>query len=503
MHSSPPPAFPRLTGGLDIDVAVIGGGIAGVCSAWEIARTGRSVAVLEANRLLSGVTGHTTAKLTSQHTLIYDRIRSSLGGQAARLYAQAQQDALRHVRDTVSELAIDCDLETRPAYTYSGDLVEIQAEVAAAAEAGLPAAFVTETGLPFPVRAAIRVEDQAQFHPLRYLHALTNDLLHRGGQIFEGARVTELEPGTPCRLSTESGAVVRAGSVVVATHFPIFDKVSLVARLVPRRELVVAAPIPSSADPAGMYITQQDNTRSVRTAPYRDGQRLLIVTGEIYRPGAAGVSQRLTRLAEWTRKHFGVSELAFRWSAQDNETADGIPYVGRFPGLGDNVFVVAGFGGWGMSNGVAAGRMIAAELERQPMPWAGIFDPSRVHLRAEGGDVFRNAVAVTRHFIGDRVRVRRAEVISDIEPGTGQVLQIEGDRVAIYRDREGVAHAVSAVCTHLGCLVGFNDAESTWDCPCHGSRYGVDGRVISGPAVEPLAPHELPQDFMAGRISEA
>lgn len=503
MHSSPAPSYPRLTDGLDIDVAVIGGGIAGICCAWEIARSGRSVAVLEARGVLSGVTGHTTAKLTAQHTLVYDRIRSSLGGQAARLYAQAQQDAIRHVRDNVAALSIDCDLETLPAYTYSNDIVEIQAEVAAATEAGLPATFVTETGLPFRVRSAIRVEDQAQFHPLRYLRGLTDDLVNLGGQIYEDVRVTDLEPGTPCLLTTESGWVLRAGSVVVATHYPIFDRVSLVARLVPRRELVVAAPIPHDLDPQGMYITRQDNTRSVRTAPYRDGQRLLIITGEVHRPGAGGVEERFTRLADWANQHFGVRELAYRWSAQDNETADDVPYVGRFPGMGDNVFVVAGFGGWGMSNGVAAGRMIAAELGNDPMPWAGIFDPSRVHLRAEGGDLFKNAVTVTKHFVGDRVHVKRAEVLSDIEPGTGQVLQIDGDRVAIYRDTEGVAHAVSAVCTHLGCLVGYNDAESTWDCPCHGSRYDIHGRVISGPTVKPLAPHELPQDFMAGRISEA
>ncbi len=496
VQTSPAQPFPVLSQNSVVDAVVIGAGIAGVSCARELARTGRSVMLLEARRVLQGVTGNTTAKVTSLHTLIYARLANSLGPQAARDYARAQQDALGHVRATADELGIDCELERLPAYTYSADADEIRAEVAAANAAGLPASLVTTTGLPFPVGAAIRLEDQAQFHPVRYLRGLIDDLLRQGGQVFEDTCAVKLQPGSPARVTIESGVVVETGAVVIATHFPFYDKVGLVARLTPRRELVVAAPIPQELDPQGMYITREQGLRSVRTAPYSGKERLLIVTGEPYRPGAPGVRERFDRLIEWARTHFGIGEPTHRWSAQDNDTTDGVPYIGR---IAENIYVATGFGGWGMTNGVAAGRIVAGEVDGVPMPWAGLFDPGRVHLKAEAGELLRNAAAVTKHFVGDRMRAKRE---AEIAPGLGDVVRIDGAPVAVYRDLEGTPHAVSAVCSHLGCLVGFNDAESTWDCPCHGSRFDINGYVLQGPAVEPLEPRPLPQDWMAGRIPE-
>jgi len=280
MASTSETSYPSLVDDVSVDVAVVGAGIAGICTAWELTRAGYSVALLESDRIVAGVTGHTTAKLSSLHSLIYTKIRRSFGFEAARLYAASQQGAVEHVADVVGELGIDCDLERLPgfAYTESADqLDQLRAEVEAAAQAGLPASFVTDTGLPFSVVGAVRVEDQAQFHPRRYLLALAEDATRRGGRIFEGCRAVRLVEGQPCRVTTESGSTVTAASVVVATHYPVFDRALLFARLAPHRELVVAAAISPDRDPAGIYITPEQNTRSVRTAPYRDGQRLLIV----------------------------------------------------------------------------------------------------------------------------------------------------------------------------------------------------------------------------------
>src|SRR5215208_123449 len=256
-------SYPALTGDLEVDVAVVGAGIAGMCTAWEVARTGRSVAVVEADRIVAGTTGYTTAKVTAQHTMIYAHLRSALGAETARLYAQSQQDAVEHLVATVAELGIDCDLERSSAYTYvtSPDQVQqVRAEVDAAEQAGLPASGVTETRLPFRIAAAIRVDDQAQFHPRRYLLALAEDLTSRGGQIFERTRVVDLDEGEPCRVTTENDATVTARDVVVATHYPVFDRALLFSRLTPNREVVVAAPIDAGQDPAGMYITQEENS---------------------------------------------------------------------------------------------------------------------------------------------------------------------------------------------------------------------------------------------------
>jgi glycine/D-amino acid oxidase-like deaminating enzyme/nitrite reductase/ring-hydroxylating ferredoxin subunit len=495
MDSTRSTSYPALSGDVEVDVAVVGGGIAGLCTAWELAGTGRSVAVFEADRIAAGVTGYTTAKLSAQHTLIYAHLRSSFDAETARLYAQSQTAAIEYVAAIVEQLGVPCDLERLPAYTYvtAPDQVEqIEDEARAAAEAGLAASVVTDTGLPFPVAAAIRVENQAQFHPRRYLLALADDLLRRGGRIYERTRVTDLDEGKPCRLETETGAIVSAREVVVATHYPVFDRAMLFSRLAPRRELVVAAVIAADADPGGMYITQEHNTRSVRTAPYRDGRRLLVVTGETFKPGTPGVADRFDRLAEWTQDHFKVEALAYQWAAQDNDTTDRLPYVGRFHPGAEHVWVATGFGGWGMSNGVMAGRLLAALVGGRELPWARIYDPRRVHPVVEAGSFLRANVSVARHFVGDRIRLpSHVDSPAELAPGTGAVMRIGGERCAVYRDESGLVNAVSATCTHLGCLVAFNDAERTWDCPCHGSRFATDGAVLQGPATDALEHRDL------------
>lgn len=480
--------YPSLVDAAEVDVAVVGGGIAGICTAWELMRAGRSVAVLEAGRIATGVTGHTTAKLSSLHTLRYAWIRSSFGADAARMYRQSQQGAVEHVAAVADELGIDCELEEVPGFVYveSPERVdEVRAEVEAAAEAGLRASFVGDTGLPFPVAGAIRVERQAQFHPRKYLLGLAADLTSHGGHIYENTRVVGLDEGEPCRLSAENGGTVTARDVVVATHYPVFDRALLFARLEPHRELVVAAPIPLERDPGGIYITPEQNTRSVRTAPYGDGQRLLMITGEKFTPGSADVTERFERLLQWTSERFPGVQVEYRWATQDNATTDKVPYVGRFHLLARNAYVATGFGGWGMSGGVMSGQLLSGLITGQPPEWATLYDPRRLHPLREAVPLMKLQAKVGGHFVVDRLRTE-AESIADIAPGTGVVIKVGGTRCAVYRDEAHALHGVSATCTHLGCIVRFNDAERAWECPCHGSRFGIDGSVLQGPANRPL-----------------
>ncbi len=495
MTSTPVTAYPALTADIDVDVVVIGGGIAGLCTAWELTQAGRTVALLEADRIAASVTGYTTAKLSSLHTLIYSTIRDSAGADAARLYAQSQQQAVERVVDVAARLGIDCDLERVPGFTYvvaPDQIDQVRAEADAARQAGLNASFVTETGLPFPVAGAVRVEDQAQFHPRKYLLALAEDLTRAGGHVFERSRAVELDEGEPCRVTTEHGATVTARDVVVATHYPVFDRAMLFARLEPRRALVVAAMIPTNDDPHGVYITPELNTRSVRTAPHRDGQRLLIVTGEHFTPGTGEVTRHWETLLAWTREAFPRTEVAYRWATQDNSTTDQIPFVGRFHPGARHVYVATGFGGWGMSTGAMAGQLLAASITGNDLPWADLYDPRRLHPLREAVPMAKLQAKVARHFVGDRLRSSHADSATDITPGSGAVLRVAGERCAVYRDDSGALHAVSARCTHLGCIVHFNDAERAWECPCHGSRFAVDGSVIQGPANKPLERKELP-----------
>ncbi|GGK21772.1 iron-sulfur-binding protein [Streptomyces camponoticapitis] len=486
---------PALTKDLTVDVAVLGGGIAGLSTAWELAGTGRTVAVLEADRIAAGVTGYTTAKVSALHTLVYDRLRRTRDEESARLYAQSQQGAVERVAEIVATLGIDCDLERAPAYTYAvdpGAVPGLKAEREAAAAAGLAATYVERTDLPYEVSGAVRVDGQAQFHPRKYLLALADDLRARGGLIFERTRATGLSEGSPCRVTVESGHTVTAGDVVVATHFPVFDRALAFARLSPHRELVIAAPIAAGIAPTGMYITQEEGKRSVRTAPLDDDHRLLIVTGESFTPGTGDPHGGFRRLDTWMRARFPVGDTAYRWAAQDNETSDTVPLVGPFHAGSRHTYVATGFGGWGMSGGVMAGGLLAALIDGHEPPWAGLYDPRRWKSTVrEAPALLKQQVEVGRHFVGDRLRTTHVDSVAEIPPGSGAVVRVGGRRCAVYRDADGVARAVSARCTHLGCLVAFNDAETAWECPCHGSRFGVDGAVLQGPAVRPLEKRDV------------
>ncbi|MFH8439010.1 FAD-dependent oxidoreductase [Streptomyces sp. NPDC018007] len=497
MESAPFPSHPPLTEDIDVDVAVVGGGIAGLSTAWELARTGRRVVVLEADRLASGVTGHTTAKVSALHSLVYDRLRRTRGAEAARLYAASQRDAVERLAAIVDEVGVDCDLERVSAYSYAAgpDTREaVEAEARAAAEAGLDVSYVTRTELPFPVTGAVRLDGQAQFHPRKYLAALAEDLLERGGLVHEQTRVTRLSEGQPCRLTTEDGRRVTARDVVVATHYPVFDRALLFARLSPRRELVVAAPIAADEAPQGMYITEDEGKRSVRTAPLDDGRRLLIVTGESFTPGTGDPQEGFGRLDAWMHERFPVGPTAYRWAAQDNDPSDTVPLVGPFHVGARHTYVATGFGGWGMTGGVLAGRLLTALITGSgPRPaWAELYDPRRIAgVLREGSALLGQQVEVAKHFAGDRLRVTRVETVGAIPPGGGAVVRVGGRRCAVHRSQDGTVRAVSARCTHLGCLVSFNEAETTWECPCHGSRFGVDGAVLQGPATQPLEQVEV------------
>ncbi|UDY24984.1 FAD-dependent oxidoreductase [Nocardioides sp. Kera G14] len=488
VDSAPSPSHPPLAEDLTVDVAVIGAGIAGVCTAWELARTGKRVALLEADEVLTGTTGYTTAKVSALHTLRYAEIRRAFGAEGAATYATTQQGAIERVAEVVAELGIDCQFERVPAYTWvesEGQLAKIHSEVEAATEAGLPASFVTESDLPFPIAGAIRVEDQAQFHPRAYLLALLDDLRKHGGQVFEHTRIHGLEEGEPCRVVSESGHTVTAADVVVATHYPVFDRAMLFARLVPHRDLVIAAVIPEVQDPKGMYITPEQGIRSVRTAPYGEGERLLIVTGEGFTPGEGEVEPRYQALADWTSERFPGARLTYRWSAQDTSTPDGISYIGPFHLGARHTWVATGFGGWGMTNGVLAGQLLTALINGESPSHAGLYDPRRIHPLKEAVPMLKAQAKVAGHMVGDRLRSYVGSV-DDIAPGQGAVVRVDGERCAVYRDDAGQCHAVSATCTHLGCLVNFDDAERSWVCPCHGSRFATDGSVLHGPATKPL-----------------
>jgi glycine/D-amino acid oxidase-like deaminating enzyme/nitrite reductase/ring-hydroxylating ferredoxin subunit len=487
------PAYPTLTPGQRADVAVLGGGVAGVTTALMLARAGVDVVLLEARTVGSGVTGATTAKVTSAHGHCYAPLAKRISQDVARAYGGANQRALHWMADLVATEGIECDWRTRDAWTYTtdpGSESDIEAEAEAAAAAGLPATLEREVPLPYETVAAVRVAGQAECHARRYVLRLAELAVSAGARIFENTRATEVDAGSPCEVRTERGALT-ADRVVVATHYPILDRGLYFARLTPQRSYCVAARLEGPA-PEGMFYAIDSPSRSVRTTPLDDGGELLITGGEGHKTGTEpDTGGRYRALWDWTREHFEVEpRSAYRWSAQDPVAADGLPYAGPLVPHSERLFVITGLRKWGFTNGTAAAMDVTARLTGDELPFGELFNPSRVHARAALPSLVKENASVAAHFVGDRVANRRGVTKADDLPlGEGAVVSLDGRRVAAYRDGDGALHAVSPTCTHLGCEVRFNQAERSWDCPCHGSRYDVDGSVLEGPAVHPLRRH--------------
>ncbi len=493
IDTAPGDPFPPLRGDLSVDVAVLGAGIAGITAAVLLKRAGKRVAVIEAGRVLRGVTGYTTAKVTSNHNLIYADLVQKFGEEGARIYAESNQAAIERIARFVEEEGIDCDFERKSNYTYTeseNDLRSIKEEVRVAERLGLPAHFVYNTRLPFPIAGGIRFDNQAQFHPRKYLLHLAGAVPGEGSHVFEQTRAFDVEEGRPCRVITDRG-VVSAEDVIVATHYPILDRGAFFAKVHPKREYVVCARIDPAQDPEGMFITAGFPTRSIRTAPHAGGL-LLIVGGEKHRPGEEPETEERYRiLEEYTRSRFGVESFEYRWSTQDNYPVDRVPYIGKLRRGFDHLWVATGFGAWGMTNGTLSGMLLSDLILGTENPWAELYDANRVKPAASARKFIQENANVARHWFGDRLAEPDAESLRELAPGEGALVEIDGEKIAAYRDDQGTLHALSPVCTHMGCIVQWNRAERSWDCPCHGSRFSAEGSVIHGPAVEDLERKEL------------
>ncbi|MBA3264248.1 MAG: FAD-dependent oxidoreductase [Thermoleophilaceae bacterium] len=482
---------PPLGGDVHADVCVVGAGITGLSAAFEFARAGAGVVVLEGRFIGAGATGYTTAKLSSLHGLTYAKLERTLGEDAARVYGQANQRGVERAFELAGEIGIDCDLRRKPNLTYCESPDErdrIEAEVAAARRAGLPAALVEAADLPFPIAAAVRFADQAEFHPVKFLHGLARGLEDAGARLHEGTFAVSVDAGAPCRVRTDGGRTVTAGSVVVATHLPFLDRGLYFARCHPERSYVVAAPYEGGAAGGGMYLSTESPAHSIRTHAL-GAHTWLLVGGESHKTGQGDARERYERLERWARERFAV-EPVMRWATQDQMPADGVPYVGPVDPLSKNVYVATGFRKWGLAMGLAASELLAAWVDGRDHPWRDLYDTRRLRLRAGAGPLLKENMNVALRFFGDRV-FKRADVDS-IEPGEGRIVGVAGGQRAVYRDEQGELHALSARCTHLGCIVNWNSGEGTWDCPCHGSRFGPHGEVIMGPAVKGLARREPP-----------
>jgi glycine/D-amino acid oxidase-like deaminating enzyme/nitrite reductase/ring-hydroxylating ferredoxin subunit len=483
--------FPALDGDIEVDVAVIGGGIVGLTAALGLKRSGHTVAVIEAARVGTGVTGHTTGKVTSLHRLAYTGLARSHGNNNARTYGQANQAAIEHVAQVVALEGIDCGFRRVANYTYaeSADKLElVRDEAALAARLGLPATFTTDVPLPFPVMGAVRFDGQAQIHALKYVQGLARAVDGEGSFVFEGTRAQQVRDGSPGVVDTEAGTV-RARDIIVATNVPFGGQGLFYLRSHPHRSYIVAGRV-DTPPLDGTFISADEPMRSILTVS--DGGGSYVLTGgEGHRMSESGdTAGRYRRLAAFAHDRLGVGGIAYRWSTQDGIPLDGLPYVGRMSPTSKHVYVITGLRKWGLTNGTAAALILTDTISGRENGWAPVFNSNRITPVASAGRFLKENFKTMSAVLAGKLSGPPSPAA--LSPGEGAVVKAGGKSTAVYKDADGQVHAVSAVCTHLGCTVGFNSADVTWDCPCHGSRFAADGTVIQGPASKNLPPAPQP-----------
>jgi len=478
-----PKTFPPLSSDVDVDVAIVGGGIVGVSAARFLKDAGLTVAVVEAMRVGRGVSGKATAKVTSQHGIKYQTIADKFGEDGARLYADAQQTGLRKIVELSHSHGFDADIERMPAFTYTRDqkhVEEIENEAEIARKLGLPASLTRDTGLPFDVLAAMRWDNQAQFHPIKYVNGLAATIPGNGCHVFENSRVTDWDTS---HVKTEGGTV-RARHVVMATNLPLGQTGMYYATNYPMAEPVIVAPLRRGL--GGFYINAGQPGHSIRTHR-SDGRTYAICAGPHFKPGEADDErQAFEEIERWLTSNFDVGEIEYRWANEDYAPMDGAPFIGWSSSDENDAYLVAtGFAAWGFTNGTAAGMLIADLVAGRDNPWLEIFDAKRVKPLAGAKEFAKENAGVAKHLVGGYVS-KRPKSYDELGAGEAAVLDLDGEKVAAFRDEQGEIHAVSAKCTHMGCILGWNPTDRTWDCPCHGSRFAMTGEVLHGPAVSAL-----------------
>lgn len=486
------PEFPKLEEDITTDVVIVGGGITGITSAYLLANEGVKVTILEAGRLLSGTTGHTTAKITAQHDLIYDELIRFLGVNQARLYYDANIEALQFIKQTVEEHNIDCSFSEADAIIYATTeqyATKIEQEMKAYERLGIEGELKGQIPLNVQAKQAIVMPKQAQFHPLQYLVHMIQVITDKGGHIYEQTTAVNVKSDNDIIVHTRGGHQVTANYVLACTHFPFYEGLGFYStRLYADRSYAIAVKSKSTF-PGGMYLSADAPARSVRSIQIH-GEEFILIVGENHKTGQGiDTMAHYEALVQFADQVFGVEHIPYRWSAQDLTTLDKVPYIGALTANQPNILIATGYRKWGMSNGTAAALLFRDTVLNRKNAFHELYAPSRFYLNPSLKNFLLENASVVEHLIKGKLD-KPQTALDQIANDAGAVVTLDGQRKGAYRDKQGELHIVDTTCTHVGCEVAWNSGDRTWDCPCHGSRFSYTGEVINGPAEKPLQKYD-------------
>jgi glycine/D-amino acid oxidase-like deaminating enzyme/nitrite reductase/ring-hydroxylating ferredoxin subunit len=478
------------------DVVIIGGGITGVTSALMLQKAGKSCTLLEAQELGFGTTGGTTAHLNTMMDTTYPEIESKFNAEAAEMIADMSTATIRLIKRNVDEYHIDCGFEYKSAYLFAKDeqqekdLKDIHD---GAKKVHLPITYSKDVPTPIPYKRAIEAKQQAQFHPLKYIVALAQEFEKLGGKIIQQCRVTDVTKEGDILSITSFKGKMKARTVIYATHIPPGVNM-LHFECAPYRTYAMAIRLKDDNYPDALIYDLDDPYHYYRTQEV-DGQKYLIAGGEDHKTGhEKNTDNCFTKLEAYVRHYYNIDHIAYRWSSQYFEPADGLPYIGHLPGNPEEVYVATGFGGNGMIYGTAAAAILTDMICNGKNQYTDLFKPSRVKPIAEFQNLAKEGADVTASMMAGWVSIPKLEELAGLAKGEAKVVKYEGNPVALYKDDKGTLHAVNPACPHIKCSVGWNNTEKSWDCPCHGSRYSYTGELLCAPSRDDLHIIDLRKD---------
>lgn len=473
----------------ETDICVIGAGLFGLTTAYYLSKFGKKVTVIEKGKIGEKVSGNTTGKITSQHGLFYDHLISDYGEDFARKYLEANEKAIENIKKIISKEEINCDFEEKDAYVYTtkqDEIQNIEKEVEAVKKIGKEAEFVTEIkNFPFKIKGAIKFKNQSQFHVRKYMIGLCKSILAQNNKIYENTTAIEVEKSLDGYIVHTDKGEISANEIVLATHFPILNFPGFYFTKMYQNTSYLIAIETNQKTPEGMFIGAEEPHYSFRTAKY-NGKDILLIGGSEHKTGeAVATNEKYKELEDFAKKYYQECNVLFKWNTRDCISLDKIPYIGEFSTFMKKVYVGTGFKKWGMTSSNVAACIVTDKILGKENEYEEIFNSKRIKPiknRWEMKNMIQNTV---NNLVFDKFRIEPFG-IDQIENDNGAIIEKDNEILGVYKDISGKIYAVKPICSHLGCLLSWNNTDKTWDCPCHGSRFDYMGKNIYEPAIKGL-----------------